>query len=149
MSFHVNLNEVDPTIKQIPDGVYNYRVLKVEKKSFVSKKDNSPGEFISMTLAITESPDFSGRRVYESLFDGNKTNVAFRLLMDATGMIPGGDGQLNSTDEAVEWLNEIRTAGATFSAPTSTKEETNKSTGEVEPRTRINLYKIGPAQLVA
>lgn len=141
---HTNLSAVDPGMKTLPDGQYNLRVAKAEVKSY-TPKDGGEGEYVNVSYNVVESPEFSGRRIYDSFFPGDKTMQRLRTLMDATGVVPNGDGTLNDVQDIVSWLDEIRTSGATFSAAVSTKDELNKKTQVTAPRTSVG-FKFSPAQ---
>ena len=142
---HVNLNTVDPGRSPVPDGSYNFRVAKVEKRNYSPKgQPEGSGEYINLSLLITEDPEYSGRRVFASFFPGDTTNKQLRLLMDATG-VPV-DGEWSGQDDVVTWLDQVRTSGATFSASLATKERLNKKTGVTGPQQDFQGFTIAPAQ---
>jgi hypothetical protein len=142
---HVNLNTVDPGRAPVPDGTYNFRLAKVEQRTYNPKgQPEGSGEYLNLSLLITESPEYSGRRVFASFFPGETTNKQLRLLMDATG-VPV-DGEWQGQEDAVAWLDQIRTSGATFSAALATKPRFDKRSGTTEPRQDFQGFTIAPAQ---
>ena len=137
---HVNLNEIKTGNEVLPVGDYNLRVISAELKDYVSKKDGEPGQFLKVGFAVTDDPSYSGRRVYQTFFSGSSTDKQFRILMDATGVEP--DGVFDGPGR-VAWLNSIRDAGITFSAPVKIVEE--PFNGEMIPKAQVNMWKVSPA----
>jgi hypothetical protein len=96
---YVDLNEVDPTFKPLPTNFYQLKVLKAEVKSWA--KNEKSGEYVKFQLAVVNHPEYSGRRLFESLFFSKKALRSLRLLMDATGIsqVPGSPIE--------EWLRSL------------------------------------------
>lgn len=135
---HINLNTVDPQGVKVPLGEpINFQVTEAVKKTYAN--ENGSGEYVQFRFTVTDSPDFSGRSFYKSVFEdkeGGKNPSArqLRILMDASGI------QQDGTFD--EWLSELVAQKATFSAPL--EETTNKKTGRKS--TSVNMWKIEPAQ---
>jgi hypothetical protein len=108
---YVDLNEVDPSFKPLPTDFYTLKVLRAELKSFAYKQTTKShnagdtGEYIKFQLAVTNHPEFAGRRLFESVFFGRRELRGMRLLMDATGVsqVPG-----TAIDEWLKSLTEIQ-----------------------------------------
>ena len=100
---YVNLNEIDPAQQLIPEGVYTLKLLKIELKEGVSKKDGNPYQRVDVAFAVQDDDNFSGRRVWVSLFEGESTLKQLRKLMDATGVAQTPGSPLT------EWFQELST----------------------------------------
>jgi len=112
---YVNLNEVDPTMKPVPKDYYTLKILKAEMKNTTYKTGDKAGQplaFVKFSLAITDHPEFAGRRIFpKPLFDGNSSYKKLRRLMDATG-IPQEAGQPLDA-----WLAALSEQQPTFKGP--------------------------------
>lgn len=94
---YTDLNEVDPNFKAIDQDFYNLKILKAELKEYTRKKDtkyHKAGEidkYVKFTLAVTAHPNYSGRRLFESLFFGGSATRTLRKIQDFTGVqqVPG------------------------------------------------------------
>lgn len=134
---HINLNEVDPQGMRVPLGVpINFVVSEAAKKDYSNEKGS--GSYVSFKFTVTDSPEFSGRSFYKSIFEdkeGGKNSSArqLRILMDATG--------IQQTGDFAEWLTDLTTQKATLSAPLEERVQKDGKT-----RTEPNLWKVAPAQ---
>lgn len=133
---HINLNEVDPIGMRVPLGTpINFVVSEAAKKDYSTEKGS--GSYVSFKFTIVDSPEFSGRSFYKSLFadkpDGKQSTARqLRILMDSTG--------IQQTGEFAEWLADLVAQRATFSAPL---EERTQKDGKV--RTEPNMWKVSVA----
>lgn len=133
---HINLNTVDPQGVKVPLGVpINFQVTEATQKTY--SNDNGSGSYVQFKFTVTDSPDFSGRSFYKSVFEdkeGGKNPSArqLRILMDATGVQQDG-----SFDE---WLTALVNQKAAFSAPL--EETENKKTGRKS--TAPSMWKVEP-----
>ena len=139
---HVNLNEVDPASAPFVSAAYTLQLMDVEKKAYVSGPDTKnpgvAGEYIQLVFAIAESPDFSGRRIYETMFPGNGTNKRLRRMADASGFSQD-DGQ-----SVFEFLVSMKDQQARFVAPISEVERLNKKTNVTKKALAVNLWECSP-----
>ena len=107
----VDLNEIDPFDKPVPRDVYTLKVLGINKKEFQYKKDSKTakagdtGQLINLTLAITNHPEYAGRRFNETLFMRRQSLQILRRLMDATGVVqePG-----TTLDDWMKTMSEVQ-----------------------------------------
>lgn len=87
---YTDLNEVDPNFQPIPaPEYYNLRIMKAERRTFTYKtgaKQGQDGDLISLTVAVVDHPEYSGRRLFGSLFPSNFSLRALRRIADATGI---------------------------------------------------------------
>lgn len=91
---YVDLNEIDPTFRPIPGGeFYTFKILKAELRHFAYKEGNqkgvpagTPDSFVKFNLAVTDHPEFAGRRIFPTLFSGPSALKKLRRVMDATGI---------------------------------------------------------------
>lgn len=133
---HVNLNDVDPQGMRIPLGQpINFQVSEASEKTY--SNDNGNGSYVAFKFTVTDSPEFSGRSFYKSLFadkEGGKNSTArqLRILMDSTGIQQSG--------EFSDWLNELVSQRATFSAPLEERQDKSGKT-----KTEPNMWKVSPA----
>lgn len=142
---HINLNEVSTESELIPPADYNLKLTKVEKKTYdKTATGGNAGEYINFSVGITDDPNYTGRRVFQTLFPSKGMPKQLKRLMDATGIEP--EGTFESLDAVVTWMESIRQAGATFSAPVTANPETDKRDGSSRPVNRINLFEVAPAQ---
>ena len=107
----VDLNEVDPTDRPVPRDTYTLKVLSINKKKFTYKNPSKTanvgdeGEFISLKMAVTDHPEYAGRKFTESLFMRRTTLQILRRIADATGIMqtPG-----TALDEWFAQVNEVQ-----------------------------------------
>lgn len=87
---HIHLSEIDPANKPVPQNVYTLSINKAALKDFVYKNGKKAGETgyrAAFTFIITDDPEYSGRRLYDSVFiDSRLALRGLRRLMDATGI---------------------------------------------------------------
>lgn len=148
---YVDLNQIDPSVKPVDQGVYTLKILKAEKKT--SKAGDK--EFIKFDLAITNDQNFSGRRLWPTLFPSDFTFKTLRKLMDVTGVAqdPGTDlGDWLKTLSEVQ--PEFKTLIRTYEDRKFVKGDKGIPTGEVrnfkpdstpEVVNAINWMEIHPA----
>lgn len=145
MFVYTDLNEVDPNFKPVPEGTYTYQVLSVEAKEFKYKNTTQyhqagdTGSYAKLVLGITDHPDHSGRRVFETLFSGPRELRILRRLMDATGV------QQTPGAPLTEWFVALTEEKPRFTAPLLVSEETNNKTGETSSVNRVDWRGLAPA----
>lgn len=144
---YVNLNEIDPNMQVVPEGMYTFKVLKAELRKGISKTTNEPYELVNMTIAIQDDDNFSGRRMYESFFKGDSSLKQLRKIMDATGVNQAPGTPLT------DWLVELDTIQPTFKAAVRHRLDVDKN-GEAKsldykgnPTTlaKINFWSVVPS----
>ncbi len=136
---YVDLNEVDPSFKPLPSDFYTLKILKEELKGFNYKKTTDshtagdPGEYVKFQLAVTTHPEYSGRRLFESLFFGRRELRGLRLLMDATGInqVPGSP--------ITDWLKQLSEVQPEFRTKVECKPDVNRdgTVRSVDPKTGL------------
>lgn len=132
---NVNLNEIDPAGMKMPLGIpFKFQINEAAVKTYAN--DRGSGEYTSLKLTVTDDPNFSGRPFYVSFFpdkEGSKpwSAIKLRQIMDTTG-VP-------QTGEFKEWLTELVTQRATFSAPLGERKQKD-GTLRAEP----DLFKCSP-----
>ena len=128
MSFsRTNLNEVDPNYTTVPEGTYNMRVVKADLIPYV-KPDGSDAERISLSLTIFDHPEYSGQRIWETIWEGSFGLRTMRKLMDASGIAQFSDEVLPS------WLERLVVEKAEFKALVQDIEDLTRD-GVPNPRT--------------
>lgn len=136
---YLNLADINPEIAPVPEGSYNFRVVKAEKSSYTAKKDDPKtgvvaGDempLIQLRLAVMDDPEYTGRIMFESLFPNSETFRCLRLIQDASGVIQTG----NITD----WLTDLVNSQATFNA--FVKAGVDKRSGKPNSRVRFGTVK--------
>jgi len=150
---YVDLNEVDPNFKAIDADVYDVQILKAELKTFEYKTTTErhaagdPGQFVKFTLSITNHPTYSGRRLFESLFEGGPTMRFLRKIMDATGVPQQPGAPID------EWLNDLTEIKPIVRVPVEKvpdvdRNGTARSTkpdGSPEDKNVVRWANVGPA----
>lgn len=109
MSFsRTNLNEVDPNYTTVPESTYSMRVVKADLIPYI-KNDGSDSERISLSLTIFDHPEYSGRRIWETIWEGSFGLRTLRKLMDVTGVA-------QSDEPMSSWLERLVVEKAEFKA---------------------------------
>jgi hypothetical protein len=128
MSFsRTNLNDVDPNFTTVNEGTYSLRVVKADLTAFVNSKTGEDSERVNLGLTIFNHPEYSGRRIWETLWEGAFGLRAMRKIMDASGVAQSSDEELAS------WLERTIVEKAEFKAFVSNEEDLIK--GTPNPRT--------------
>ena len=115
---YINLNEVDPTIKPIPDGNYTLRIVKAEVKNGVGKTSQKPYRRFEVAAQVVNNATYGGRQIYDGLFVNNAASKEARFLrkiMDATG-VTQEEGQ-----PLEDWFTSLATAKPEFNAIVKTR----------------------------
>lgn len=143
---YIDLNDIDPTPELLPEGVYTLMVVKANARSGVSQKTGNPYSCISFTFAVTDHEQYSGRRIFETVFLHPNGLKALRRLMDATGVAQQPGQPLS------EWIRELAAERATFKAHVRQIEErdgdvvrTDPETGRPATRNAISWFRLMPA----
>ena len=150
---HVNLADVDPGQASLPDRVYTLQVADAALKTFMYKpgskkyveggsEEENTGEYIQVQLAIAEDPEFSGRRVFQTLWPGKGTNKQLRQLMEITGIAP--EGPLAEGQDYVNYLKEFKNQRVQFRMPVTTTDKPDAD-GTPRKRTEANFWEISPS----
>ena len=143
---YVNLNEVDPNFKPIPQDVYTLQVLDAKKGGGALTKDvigkggeitrhaGDPYEYVNFSFAVTDHSEYSGRRIWDTLFFGGKELRFMRKLADNTGV--------QQTGSFNEWLQALKEAKPTFKTLVLVKPDRRDATVDVN---RVSWKDIVPA----
>ena len=117
---YVDLNEIDPNVQPLPEGVYTLKVLRAEHKEGIGKTSGKAYEQVKFALAVTDHEDYSGRRLWEAFFPGNYGAKAMRRIADATGIMQEPGTTL------IDWLVVLSEKQPTFKVPISQVEDLDK-----------------------
>ena len=111
---YVNLSEVDPSFKPIPEAFYNLKVIKAEKREFTYKQDvvnkrtgemsaqaGDIGQLINFQFAVCDDAQYSGRRVFDTLFFGERELKQLRKLSEVAGV------QQQPGESFADWLTRF------------------------------------------
>jgi hypothetical protein len=123
---YVNLQDVDPSFQTLPTAVRTLQVAKAEIAPFTYKngpKAGTEGQRLAFTFVVTDDAEYSGRRIFESLFPGTFTFKGLRRLMDATGIV-----QTEGTPLA-EWLAELQSESPKFKIQVIQEDDIDRKTG--------------------
>lgn len=126
----LNLNEIDPTVKPVPPGLYTLKVNKAEFGTFVLKQDDKYGDgktgdtkkYVKFRFQVVGDSDERGKTMFISNFGGKRGATELRLLMDGIG-IPQ-EGTLE------DWLTTLSQEKPEFNAQVGTKPKKNDPSQE-------------------
>lgn len=96
---HVDLTSIDPSFQAVDQKVYTLQVSKAEHRTY--ENDKGSGEFVSLTFTIVDDEQYSGRKIFETLFPNKFSLIALRKLMDATGIAQ------ESGEGLIDWLGRL------------------------------------------
>ncbi len=132
---YVNLNDVDPVMKPVPQGPYKLRIVKTEVTKGVQKKDPTKSwRRFGLAVSIVDNPVHGGRQVYDGLFDGQKERRYLRKIMDATGVA-------STEGEDVEaWFARLPEGAPEFQA--IVKETFYVKDGQTVPKNEIDFGSV-------
>lgn len=147
---YVHLGDVDLSYKPIPAGVYTLQVVKGESREFKYKKGEkagTSGKMLKFQFAVTDHPEYSGRRLFGTFFPNDFDLRSLRRLQDATGVIQ------EVGEPIVEWVSRIAMVKPTFQIPvllTNSKDFTSgqdrlDDNGNTIPDNTLNWKEISPA----
>lgn len=138
---HVNLATVDPNQTPVALDTYTFQILKSEKKEYAvkDKETKQPtgetGNYFNMTVAIVDSPKFSGRRFYLTFFPNAGSLKQLRRLSDKIGVPQSGDFDSWMTQEIVN---------CRFKAPVQENpKDLDQATGK--PKVGPNMWEVQTA----
>lgn len=129
---YVNLNEIDPSFTNIEPGFYNLRISKAEMREYVSKKETAKlaigqtGYYVNFALTVVGHEKFSGRKLFESLFENDFTFKCLRRIADATGVPQSGSLE--------DWLKELQTISPVVKLKVDVVSDVNRD-GTANPKT--------------
>ena len=135
---YVVLNEVDPSFKAIPQAYYTLQVLDAKrgggayandiknKAGEVIKHAGDPFEYVTFAFAITDDPTYSGRRVWDTLFFGEKELRYMRKLADNTGI-----EQKGSFNEWLQALKETKPTLKTLVTEVASRRDPNTTENRI------------------
>ena len=150
----VNLNEIDPSQKNLPEGVYTFQIV---KSAFVRKeatKDKPAYAVVKLQFAVVDHPELAGRRMFGDFYMNDFNLKNLRRIMDATGVSqePG--------EPLTGWVERLGQLQPTFKVPVVEKQATEylgkdaegkpirhpkfKENGEPELENSINWFKVMP-----
>jgi hypothetical protein len=152
---YVNLADIDPSQKNIPDGMYT---LQIVKASFVRKEatsDKPAYAVVKLQFAVVDHPELSGRRIFGDFYMNDFNLKNLRRIMDATGVRQEPGQPLSA------WVELLGQVQPTFKVPIGEKDSMEylgkdangkairapklKDDGTPEKENAINYYKVTPA----
>lgn len=144
---YVQLSEVDPSQQVLPPDVYTLKILKANLKSGIGKESGNPYQLTNLAMAVTNHPDFAGRRLYESFFPSDFSKKALRRIMDATGI------QQEPNQTFAEWLEALTAAQPEFRVKVNLVEDRDRAgnarstnaKGECATINKIVWFEVHPA----
>lgn len=104
---YAHVTDVDPGFKEIPSGTYNLRFTKSKDGKYLYPYGTEGKERLSLSLTIYGDPNFSGRRIFESLFPNKFSMIVLRQIAEATGVE-------QTSPDAEEFVKELCNVGATI-----------------------------------
>ena len=151
----VNLNEIDPSQKGLPEGVYTFQIVKA---AFVRKEatnDKPAYAVVKLQFAVVDHPDLAGRRMFGDFYMNDFNLKNLRRIMDATGVAqePG--------EALPAWVERLGQVQPTFKIPVQEKAATEylgkgadgkairapklKEDGSPEMESVLNYWRVMPA----
>ena len=139
---HLDLSSVDPNFEPIERGLYNLRLMNIERKPYFYKEDDPKvlagevaagevkGDRIPYRVVIIDHPTLSGRSIRGTLWPRPATFKALRRLADATGIEQEGDFD--------SWLRALESA-----KPMVTCLVTTRGEGE-DTEVSVNWFEVQP-----
>ena len=119
---YVDLDTIDPSFKAIPQDVYTLVPIKAEIKEFTYKsgeRKGQTGQRVAFQLAVTDHPQYAGRRVFATLFAGDFAFRTCRRISDTTGVPQNGSFR--------DWLAAYTESKAPFKIMVTTKPKADGS----------------------
>lgn len=120
---HVNINDINPDFDAVKTGFYDLEIAKVVESSFVggptikngpnagnpNPKAGKTQKILKLHIVIVNDEEFSGRRVFESLFEGSKRDYQFVARIAKATSSPQQPGET-----LFDYLSRLAEAGAQF-----------------------------------
>ena len=147
---YVNLQDIDPNFSTLPSNNYTLQVQKAELKEFTYRngsKAGTQGTRVAFQFVVVDDADYSGRKVYESMFPSTFSFKALRRLADATGT-PQDAGE-----PLADWLTKLANEQVKFNIFVDQVEDLDKDgnarstdfKGNPAKVNRINWKEVRPA----
>lgn len=141
---HINLNEVDTSMKPVETNVYTLEINKLEPKYLKINKEGSPFQgqdvlVLKGSYTIVEDEKYSGRKLWSDFwtcFEGGKKSL--RKQMDATGVVQGTNESLIDYAKQFETLSP---AARFLVSVTKVVDKRDPEGGEVN---QINFFTARP-----
>jgi hypothetical protein len=136
---HIDLKDVDPNFTLLPGPeIYSLRITKAELAAYIARKTTASQEagqevpYVKLTLTVVDHPNFTGRKLWESLFPGDFGYKTGRRIMEATGV--------NQTGTMEEWLTELTSVQPVIKVLVDQVPDQFKSTstGKPELKNQVN-----------
>lgn len=105
---YVFLGDVDLTFKAIPKDVYTLQVSGAAIKDITygkGEKKGTTGQVAKLQLTVVDHPEYSGRRLFETVFPDDNGFRNLRRLQDSTGVV---QAQNEPLPVWLERLNEVK-----------------------------------------
>jgi hypothetical protein len=131
---HVNLADISPNLEAIPEAFYVLKFISFEPR--VSQAGDK--SWVSIRAVVQDDPKFTGRNVYDKLWNDERGKRMLRRLMDNVG-IPQGPAE-----PLAEYLRRLTAEQPTAKYRVITKQEKNKE-GEPITVNRISFQDGEPA----
>lgn len=106
---HINIMEIDPTIKPIDQGFYTLQVNKLTPKTVTPAKGKNQGKaclILSGSFTLVNDANFAGRKFWKTFWTTNPVDLKdLRRLADATGVTQTPDQTLSDYANGFEVLD--------------------------------------------
>ena len=104
---HVHLSEIDPTFRPVAERFYDLKIYKATHGTYTTAAGKS-GEYVKFQLAIVNDAEYTGRRLFPTLFFGPRELRTLRKLQDNTAVVqePG--------EPFLNWLERLSQVQPTF-----------------------------------
>jgi len=145
MFSHINLSEVDDTIKAVDEGVYTFEINKLEPKYVKITKPGSEYEgqevlVLKGSYTIVDDEKYSGRKIWQDFFTPFKgAQIGLKRQMNATGVVQAAGEDLIQYAQQFATLNPP----ARFQAPLKKVADRRDPTGPA--KNEIDLFQAKPA----
>jgi hypothetical protein len=138
---HINIMEIDPTMKPFSEGFYTLQITKLTPKLVTPKKGQNAGKEVLVlngSFTVVNDENFSGRKLWRSFWASNIVDLKdVRRIADATGVTQAEGQTLSEYALTFEQLNPP----AEFKAPITVE----KAWGSDDD---VNVIKFNGAQPV-
>lgn len=135
---YVNLNEVDPNLRPLDEGVYTLRITKAEIRKGVAKTGKNWARF-NFKFQVIDHPSSSGRTFYDGLFANEFAFRMLRRLQDATGVTQEEGEPLS------DWVARLETEQPEVRYLVKKVVYTNDNTGEQGEKNEVSWSDVATA----
>lgn len=150
---NVNLNDIDPSFKNVEEGFYNLRLNRFSTAEYDVKefrKDGTPNpdagqkkKRLNLGFVVVDDEKFAGRQIFITAFPNGYFLAGLRRIMDATGV------QMDSNETLFEYLQRLvdTDPAAVFKGKVTEVEDDFRPNADGSPgkKNEIDFRNIQPA----